>query len=221
MGLSFHYKGRLTSASELNTFVEEVEDICKVFDWKFSVLNTEYPNDKFVSPLNEDDYGLIFTPDECEPVTLIFDSEGRIYNPWMKDIIAKHDEGQVKVITVQLNLDEEELNPIFTEDSEDFDPLDMIYTVSVKTQFTTAEQYVKIIELLRYISGRYFSDFEMIDESGYWTSRNPEKLDAKLNKVTEFIDRFEDMVSSEVIKSPEDFLKFIKKLSQEIKDKEK
>lgn len=221
MGLSFHYKGRLTSASELNTFVEEVEDICKVFDWKFSVLNTEYPNDKFVSPLNEDDYGVIFTPEECEPVTLIFDSEGRIYNPWMKDIIAKHDEGQVKVITVQLNLDDEELNPIFTEDSEDFDPLDMIYTVSVKTQFTTAEQYVKIIELLRYISGRYFSDFEMIDESGYWTSRNPEKLDAKLNKVTEFIDRFEDMVSSEVIKSPEDFLKFIKKLSQEIKDKEK
>lgn len=221
MGLSFHYKGRLTSASELNTFVEEVEDICKVFDWKFSVLNTEYPNDKFVSPLNEDDYGVIFTPDECEPVTLIFDSEGRIYNPWMKDIIAKHDEGQVKVITVQLNLDEEELNPIFTEDSDDFDPLDMVYTVSVKTQFTTAEQYVKIIELLRYISGKYFSDFEMIDESGYWTSRNPEKLDAKLNKVTEFIDRFEDMVSSEVIKSPEDFLKFIKKLSQEIKDKEK
>lgn len=221
MGLSFHYKGRLTSASELNTFVEEVEDICKVFDWKFSVLNTEYPNDKFVSPLNEDDYGVIFTPDECEPVTLIFDSEGRIYNPWMKDLIAKHDEGQVKVITVQLNLDEEELNPIFTEDSEDFDPLDMVYTVSVKTQFTTAEQHVKIIELLRYISGKYFSDFEMIDESGYWTSKNPEKLDAKLNKVTEFIDRFEDMVSSEVIKSPEDFLKFIKKLSQEIKDKEK
>lgn len=221
MGLSFHYKGRLTSASELNTFVEEVEDICKVFDWKFSVLNTEYPNDKFVSPLNEDDYGVIFTPDECEPVTLIFDSEGRIYNPWMKDLIAKHDEGQVKVITVQLNLDDEELNPIFTEDSEDFDPLDMVYTVSVKTQFTTAEQHVKIIELLRYISGKYFSDFEMIDESGYWTSRNPEKLDAKLNKVTEFIDRFEDMVSSEVIKSPEDFLKFIKKLSQEIKDKEK
>ncbi len=221
MGLSFHYKGRLTSASELNTFVEEVEDICKVFDWKFSVLNTEYPNDKFVSPLNEDDYGVIFTPDECEPVTLIFDSEGRIYNPWMKDLIAKHDEGQVKVITVQLNLDDEELNPIFTEDSEEFDPLDMVYTVSVKTQFTTAEQHMKIIELLRYISGKYFSDFEMIDESGYWTSRNPEKLDAKLNKVTEFIDRFEDMVSSEVIKSPEDFLKFIKKLSQEIKDKEK
>lgn len=221
MGLSFHYKGRLTSAPELNTFVEEVEDICKVFDWKFSVLNTEYPNDKFVSPLNEDDYGVIFTPDECEPVTLIFDSEGRIYNPWMKDLIAKHDEGQVKVITVQLNLDDEELNPIFTEDSEEFDPLDMVYTVSVKTQFTTAEQHVKIIELLRYISGKYFSDFEMIDESGYWTSRNPEKLDAKLNKVTEFIDRFEDMVSSEVIKSPEDFLKFIKKLSQEIKDKEK
>jgi hypothetical protein len=221
MGLSFHYKGRLTSASELNTFVEEVEDICKVFDWKFSVLNTEYPNDKFVSPLNEDDYGVIFTPEDCEPVTLIFDSEGRIYNPWMKDIIAKHDEGQVKVITVQLNLDDEELNPIFTEDSDDFDPLDMVYTVSVKTQFTTAEQHVKIIELLRYISGKYFSDFEMIDESGYWTSRNPEKLDAKLNKVTEFIDRFEDMVSSEVIKSPEDFLKFIKKLSQEIKDKEK
>lgn len=221
MGLSFHYKGRLTSASELNTFVEEMEDICKVFDWKFSVLSTEYPNNEFVSPLNDEDYGVIFTPQDCEPVSIIFDSEGRIYNPWMKDIITKHEEGQVKVITVQLNLDDDELNPVFTENSEDFDPLDMVYTVSVKTQFSTAEQHIKIIELLRYISGKYFSDFEMIDESGYWTSRNPEKLDAKLNKLTEFIDRFEDMVSNEVIKSPEDFLKFIKKLSQQIKDKEK
>jgi hypothetical protein len=221
MGLSFHYKGRLTSATELNTFVEEVEDICKVFDWKFNVLNTEYPNDEFVSPLNDEDYGIMFTPQDCETVSLIFDSEGRIYNPWMKDIIAKHEEGQVKVITVQLNLDDDELNPVFTENSEDFDPLDMVYTVSVKTQFSTAEQHIRIIELLRYLSGKYFSDFEMIDESGYWTSRNPEKLDAKLNKLTEFIERFEDMVSNEVIKNPEDFLKFIKKLSQQIKDKGK
>lgn len=221
MGLSFHYKGRLTSASDLYTFVEEVEDICKVFDWKFNVLNTEYPNDEFVSPLNAEDYGIMFTPQDCETVSLIFDSEGRIYNPWMKDIIAKHEEGQVKVITVQLNLDDDELNPVFTENSEDFDPLDMVYTVSVKTQFSTAEQHIRIIELLRYLSGKYFSDFEMIDESGYWTSRNPEKLDAKLNKLTEFIERFEDMVSNEVIKNPEDFLKFIKKLSQQIKDKGK
>lgn len=221
MGLSFHYKGRLTSASDLYTFVEEVEDICKVFDWKFNVLNTEYPNDEFVSPLNDEDYGIMFTPQDCETVSLIFDSEGRIYNPWMKDIIAKHEEGQVKVITVQLNLDDDELNPVFTENSEDFDPLDMVYTVSVKTQFSTAEQHIRIIELLRYLSGKYFSDFEMIDESGYWTSRNPEKLDAKLNKLTEFIERFEDMVSNEVIKNPEDFLKFIKKLSRQIKDKGK
>lgn len=221
MGLSFHFKGKLTFASELPTFVEEVEDICKVFDWRFSVLSIVYPNDQFVSPINEEDYGVIFSPHDCEPVTLIFNSEGRIYNPWMKDIITKHEEGQVKVITVQLNLEDEEITPIFTEDSESFDPLDMVYTVSVKTQFTTAEQHVRIIELMRYISGKYFSDFELIDESGYWNSRNPEIIDGKLNKVSEFIEKFEDLVSNESIKSPEDFLTFIKKLSQQIKDKEK
>ena len=221
MGLSFHYKGRLTSASELSNLVEEVEDICKVFDWKFEVFNTEYPNDEFVSPLNEEDYGIIFTPQDCEAVSLIFDSEGRINNPWMKDIVARHEEGQVKVITVQLNLDDDELNPIFTENSDDFDPLDMVYSISVKTQFSTADQHVKVMELLKYLNGKYFSDFEMIDESGYWDSRNPEVVEAKLSKLGHFIEAFEDMVSNEGIRSPEDFLKFIKKLSQQIKDRGK
>ncbi len=220
MGLSFHFKGKLESAAKLPIFIEEIEDICKVFDWKFSVLSTEYPNDQFVSPLNDEDYGVIFSPQDCEPVTLIFDSEGRIYNPWMKDIITKHEEGQVKVITVQLNLEDEELNPVFSEGSEGFDPLDMIYTVSVKTQFTKSEQYVKIMELMRYLSEKYFSDFDMVDESEYWDSRNPETINSKLNKVSKFIEKFEDMVSNEDIKSPDDFLKFIKKLTQRIKDNE-
>ena len=221
MGLSFHFKGKFASASELPTFVEEVEDICKVFDWRFSVLSTEYPDGQFVTPLNEEDYGVIFSPQDCEPVTLIFDSEGKIYNPWMKDIISKHEEGQVKVITVQLNLEDDELNPVFSEDSEGFDPLDMVYTVSVKTQFSTAEQHVKLIELMRYLSGKYFTDFELIDESGYWETRNPDAVDAKLSKVSLFLEKFEDLVSNQSIKSPEDFLSFIKKLSQQMKDREK
>jgi len=221
MGLSFHFKGKLTNASELPAFVVEVDDICKVFDWRFSVLSTDYPNDQFVSPLDDENYGVIFSPHDCEPVTIIFDSEGRIYNPWMKDLITKHEDGQVKVITVQLNLEDEELNPVFTEGSEGFDPLDMVYTVSIKTEFKTAEQHVKIIELMRYLSGKYFSDFELIDESGYWDSRNPEIVDVKLNRVSQFIEKFEDLISNESINSPEDFLAFIKKLSQQMKDKEK
>ena len=37
--------------------MDEVEDICKVLNWKCSVFETEYPDNKFVAPINDSDYG--------------------------------------------------------------------------------------------------------------------------------------------------------------------
>lgn len=219
MGLSFHYRGRLKSADTLSALVEEVEDICKVLNWKCSVFETEYPDNKFVTPINDADYGILFSPPSCEPISLVFDSEGKIYTPWLKEILNKHKSGEVKVITVKLNLDDENPEPEISEESEDFDPLDLVYSISVKTQFAGAESHVQLMELLRYLSEKYLTEFHIQDESDYWNTRNAEKLHEKMNKINQFMDTFHDMMDNQNIKDPKDFIAFLKQLSMQIKKK--
>jgi hypothetical protein len=219
LGLSFHYRGRLKSATTLPSLVDEVEDICKVLNWKCSVFETEYPDNKFVTPINDSDYGILFSPPSCEPVSLVFDSEGKIYTPWLKEILNKHKSGEVKVITVKLNLDDDNPVPEISEESEDFDPLDMVYSISVKTQFAGAESHVQLMELLRYLSEKYLTEFHIQDESDYWNTRNAEKLHEKMNKINQFMDTFHDMMDNQNIKDPKDFIAFLKQLSMQIKKK--
>ncbi|MBK8051874.1 MAG: hypothetical protein IPK35_01000 [Saprospiraceae bacterium] len=218
MGLSFHYRGKLKNAQMLPSFVEEIEDICQILNWKTSVFDTEYPDHKFTSPPNNEDYGIIFTPPECEPVCFVFDSEGNIYVPWLKDILNKNESGEVKVITVQLNLTDDGLEPVVSEKSEGFDPKLLVYQVHVKTQFAGAETHIKVIELLKYLSGKYLDDFELIDESKYYETGNIELLQDKLNVINEFLDSFQEMLNEATIKSPKDFIRLLKKITRKHKN---
>jgi len=219
MGLSFHYRGKLTSAETLPNLVDEVEDICKVLNWKCSIFETRYPNNNFVSPINDKDFGISFSAPDCEPVSLVFDSEGKIYAPWLKEIFNKHRSGDVKVITVKLNLDDENPEPKISEESQDFDPLQIMHTISVKTQFGGPDAHVQLVELLRYLSEKYLSDFHMKDESDYWNTRNAGKLYEKMNKINLFIDSFQDMIVNQKIKDPNDFISFLKQISMQVKKK--
>ncbi len=218
MGLSFHYKGNLKNADSLPALIIEVEDICHVLNWKYDVFNTKYPRNAFISPINNEDFGIIFTPPSCDVVSLAFDGEGKIYLPWMKDILKKNKDGEIKVITIQLNLDEKGSEPVISESNDDFDTGKLMYQVHVKTQFAGSEIHVKVLELLRYLSAKYLENFELIDESNYYESGNIAVLDDKMNSISEFLEKFQDMLGHEKINSPKDFMKLIKKLSREIKN---
>lgn len=220
MSLSFHYRGRLISAEQLPHLVAEVEDICGILGWKVTVFDTHYYNDKFISPIDIKDYGVLFSPPNCAPVSLVFDSEGRIFAPMMKEILIKHQAGEVKVITVKLNLDDENPTPEISEEMEEFDPSELVYSISVKSQFSGAESYVKLMELLRYLSEKYLTEFHMHDESDYWNTRNTDKLNEKMNKINQFMDTFHDMIEGQNIKTPKEFIAFLKLLGKQIKSKE-
>ncbi len=88
MGVSIHYSGQLKNPSLLPTLVEEVIDICKIFNWPYHCFYNKYPNDRFESADNGNDYGLLFTPKNCEIVSLVFDAAGFIYAPWLKQFFT-------------------------------------------------------------------------------------------------------------------------------------
>ena len=47
MGLSFHYSGRIAQLQQLNNLITEVEDIVKVFNWKYHIYERQFPENKF------------------------------------------------------------------------------------------------------------------------------------------------------------------------------
>ena len=87
----------------------------------------------------------------------------------------------------------------------------------MKTQFAGAETHIKVIELLKYLSGKYLDDFELIDESRYYETGNIELLQNKLNIINEFLDSFQEMLNQATIKSPKDFIRLLKKISRKHK----
>lgn len=84
MGVSIHYSGQLKTAAFLPSFVEEIEDIAKILGWKFTTFLKEYPNNQFETTVSNNDYGIMVSPPECEPVVFVFDCKGHIYSPWLK-----------------------------------------------------------------------------------------------------------------------------------------
>lgn len=221
MGITIHYKGRLKQAEDLQQFMDEVEDIANILEWPYQAFNLAYPENQFVSPGNDEEYGLIITPENCEPIILVFDSEGRIFSPIVKKIFDEEAKGDYKVITIQIDLNEDEITPIISEEGKDVNAMEMIYSISVKSEYDGAETHLKLVELLRYLGSKYFEDFEMMDEDDYVNNQNIDGIKDKIEDINRLVKMFQDAVEGKDINSPEDFLKFVKQFKLRIKkDKE-
>lgn len=106
--------------------------------------------------------GIYFNPDECEPLFLTFLAGGRTCSP--VNLMMKED---------------------FRENG--LDP-ELLYNVSVKTQYAGIEAHIAVIKLLRYLSEKYFSSFELIDEGQYWETNDRAVLEQQFNRYNAMLD---------------------------------
>jgi len=75
MGVTIHYKGKLNSVDDIDSFCEEMEDISKSMGWKHTVIDKFDNNDKI--PVK----GIIIRPHEkSESLQLISDQKGNLRN---------------------------------------------------------------------------------------------------------------------------------------------
>lgn len=217
MGLHFHYKGRLKEAVQLPDLVYELEDICQTLSWSVHLFETVYPGDQFLTEAGKKPYGILINPKDCEPVLFAFDGTGRLWNPFMLDILEKGNDAEVKVITVQLNLDDDNPEPVISEHDKEFDMDLILYQVSVKTNIEDPSAYIQLLELIRYISNKYLDDFSLTDDAGYWASGNTEKLSKRMFTSKLLLDELHEKIAEQSFKNPEEFLDFIKKISAMLK----
>ena len=171
MGITIHYKGKLNSSDLIEPFCNEIEDIAKDMDWKYSILE----NDLYKPNSSRIDNGNIIghiplkgislsIHKDAESLSFYFDKDGNLRNLFSMTFLS-----------------EDELS-----ESSDF----------VKTQFAPIQIHITIIKLLKYIKSKYINNLEVIDEGDYWISQDEELLKKKFDFLNEKINEVGNLLNN-------------------------
>ncbi len=152
MGLSIHYSGYILQSDLIKPLKDEVVDICTDLGWKFHVIQ------------DEEISGVVFSPKECEPISLTFNQDGRLLSP--QNLM-------VKDIYDGITLDKE-----------------LIFTTSTKTQYAGKDAHIAVVKLLKHLSKKYMKDFILEDEGLYWETNDEKVLDDQFDRYNEAMDIF-------------------------------
>lgn len=175
MGVTIHYRGRLTDIQDINPLCNELAMVAEKMGWTFTRLDEDWskPAKATIEVTRRGSHivghlplkGIQLTPHpKCEALQFYFDSDGSLCGPVSMVMIS---EGTLK-------------------------PEDV--WVSVKTQFAGPETHIWIVGLLKYLKEHYIMDLEVNDEGEYWETGNLETLTAKMELINEKI----DMLSNEL-----------------------
>ena len=192
MGLSFHYSGRIANPDSLPELIEEIEDIAKVYKWKYFVFDRQFPENTVGKPEYTDLlYGICITPPGCETVDICFLSNGRMSSVSHLQFWGQSDNAKEK---------------------------EYLYMLSVKTQYAGVDLHLFIIQLFRYLNQKYFADFTMSDEGEYWETNDVIVLKKNFKRYTELIDGFASAIQNQPIKTDEDIETYFLRLMKQIHD---
>ena len=156
MGLSIHYNGRFSNSASLLEMIEELKDVAEINNWKYQIFHSKFPE-----KLYDDDshskrlYGIIIFIPNCEPLYMTFLSNRRMCMP------------------VALK---------FWGNSTDEIEKKYLYMLSTKTQFAGRNIHKIVIRLFKYLSKKYLSEFELLDEGKYWETGDEKILDDNFAK---------------------------------------
>lgn len=160
MGLSIHYHGQIRDYALIEELIIEAEDICKSLNWKHHTWvkksnandDVHKNNPDFLNYTLDDLAGISISPEECEPVSLVFFPSGRLCCP------------------AKLMYNNPETNDL------------MVETVSTKTQYAGIDTHLTVLKMLQYFKEKYFSVFELSDEGMYWETKDEEVLKSQFIK---------------------------------------
>ena len=177
MGITIYYKGKLKNKDEVYSLKDDLVDFAETMNWEWHALDNDWDKpasaELDVKARRAEIKGhlplkgvSLQLHPNCETLTLYFDQEGRLMDPIGLIMIR---EGRLKPQSAYL---------------------------SVKTQFAPPEVHISIIKLLEFLKNRYIPDLEVMDEGGYWESRDEAALRKSISFLNEQMDRMEEILST-------------------------
>lgn len=186
MGITIHFRGSLTDLDKINKLVSEIEDICKIMNWEFRVLDDDWCKPDDAQIIKDGDgigitgnlglKGIGFKPhEECEWVDLYFDR-----NRTLSSITTRRLQLQDQSDTHNNNWN------------------------SVKTQFAPVKIHIAIIKLLRWLKEKYIHDLEVSDEGEYWDTDNPDLLHSHKETISMTMTSLEEKLNTTQFDIPDE-----------------
>ena len=148
MGVTIHYGGRLKSIDLLDDLVDEMVEVSQANDWKYKVIDT-----KKHDIVNDSDSlpqlkGISFGPEKSESIWFTFNESGVLLSP-MVAMFQQHEPKKTK---------------------------EMVHHAFTKTQSAGPDFHIMIVNIMKYVSNKYFSTWHVNDESQYYETENREHL---------------------------------------------
>ena len=191
MGITIHYNGRFKQDASLSEMIDEVTDIANVNQWKYQTFKTKLPYKQGKGIVGDSDlYGMLLNVPDCESVMLTFLDDRRLVNPFWLHLIEKGDK------------DEEEYR----------------YMASTKTQFGGVDAHLRIIHLLKYLSVKYFDEFELTDEAQYWETGDADKARKLFNFLGSMINKLGAALSNLNASPDESIDDLANRINEKLKD---
>jgi hypothetical protein len=228
MGLSIHYSGRIADKSKLPQLIEEVEEIAIVHGWKYSIYEREFPNipiqgvtlNHFLNEGSHDGklYGIDFTPEGSEPVSICFLSNGRMSSVMQLACWGEFKE-EKQIVLYNVTVDEQGEVEMHSEEvnqtAEDFSRY--LYMCSSKTQYAGTQAHEMIIGVFRYVAKTYLIDFKLVDESEFWETGDKELLLQNFERYTGLINGFASALSDNKKYNDEDVESYLERIIREFR----
>ncbi len=224
MGVSIHYSGRITDKNKLPQLIDEVEEIASVHNWKYNIYEQKFPVNETINLSDHHDgklYGIDFTPEGSEPVSICFLSNGRMSSIMQLFCRGEFKEEKTIVISSANVTDQGELEIQQKEETltaADYNKF--LCMCSTKTQYAGSEMHAMIIGVLRYVSKQYLSDFNLVDESQFWETNDKVLLKENFARNAAIIEGFGCVLAENQRLADEDWDSYIQRIIKAFRSKE-
>ena len=224
MGVSIHYSGRITDKNKLPQLIDEVEEIASVHNWKYNIYEQKFPVNETINLSDHHDgklYGIDFTPEGSEPVSICFLSNGRMSSIMQLFCRGEYKEEKTIVISSANVTDQGELEIQQKEETltaADYNKF--LCMCSTKTQYAGSEMHAMIIGVLRYVSKQYLSDFNLVDESQFWETNDKVLLKENFARNAAIIEGFGCVLAENQRLADEDWDSYIQRIIKAFRSKE-
>lgn len=230
MGISIHYSGKIANKQHLPQLIEEVQEIATVHGWKSKIYENEFPRTtNSLTPsetINKSEhdgllYGISFSPEGSEPVSVCFLSNGRMSTLMQLACWGSYEnETQITIESEELGANGEWISSTDSLRLDEAEYNRMLYMCSTKTQYAGPEAHELIIGVLRYISKTYLEDFKLTDEAEFWETGNKQILVDKFTRNGLLIQNFSASLTSAERMADEDLDSFIRRIARGLKNNE-
>src|SRR5688572_5208421 len=161
MGLSIHYTGTIRNISFIDQLIDETADVCESMKWEYTIIKEQ--GDEGVN-------GIVFSPENCEPIFLTFLPNRRMCSPVSlrnKDLYA----------------------------ANGLDP-ELVYWTSTKTQFSGPDTHIALLKFLKHLKEKYFEELTLDDEGYYWATNDEKVLFQRFQEYNYLLDAVAETLSS-------------------------